>query len=418
VLAPFWLAPYTLESVFYASSKAIVVDANDTVTDSVGLVEPRLERFDTPLLLDCGRTLQGFDLMIETYGTLNAERSNAILICHALSGHHHAAGYHRESDSKAGWWDSCIGPNKAIDTNLFFVVALNNLGGCHGSTGPTSINPDTGRIYGADFPLVTVRDWVRSQALLADRLGIMVWHAVVGGSLGGMQAQQWAVDYPARLRNCVVIASTPKLSAQNIAFNEVARQSILSDPDFHGGRYLEHDTYPRRGLILARMVGHLTYLTDEAMKQKFGRDLKSGKFMYGYDVEFQVESYLRYQGEQFSKNFDANTYLLMTKALDYFDPAREFDEDLVRALSGASCRFLVVSFTTDWRFAPSRSQEIVDALIANNKSVSYIDVDAPQGHDAFLFPIPRYVETLSAFLAAGLPNLPPSPVKQGAAHAA
>jgi len=395
-----------------------VVDSNDTVADSVGLVMPRLERFDTPLLLDCGRTLQGFDLMIETYGSLNADGSNAILICHALSGHHHAAGYHRESDSKAGWWDSCIGPNKAIDTNLFFVVALNNLGGCHGSTGPTSINSDTGRIYGADFPLVTVRDWVRSQAMLADRLGIAVWHAVVGGSLGGMQAQQWAVDYPARLRNCVVIASTPKLSAQNIAFNEVARQSILSDPDFHGGRYLEHDTYPRRGLILARMVGHLTYLTDEAMKQKFGRDLKSGKFMYGYDVEFQVESYLRYQGEQFSKNFDANTYLLMTKALDYFDPAREFDEDLVRALSGASCRFLVVSFTTDWRFAPSRSQEIVDALIANNKSVSYIDVDAPQGHDAFLFPIPRYVETLKSFLTAGVQTPSPRPVTQGAHDAA
>jgi len=363
---------------------------------------PQRQQFDSPLLLDCGRSLPTFDLMIETYGTLNADASNAILICHALSGHHHAAGYHHESDSKLGWWDSCIGPNKAIDTDLFFVVALNNLGGCHGSTGPTSINPDTGKIYGPDFPLVTVRDWVRSQALLADRLGIKVWHAVVGGSLGGMQAQQWAVDYPERLRNCVVIASTPKLSAQNIAFNEVARQSILSDPDFHGGRYLEHATYPRRGLVLARMVGHLTYLTDEAMKQKFGRDLKSGKFMYGYDVEFQVESYLRYQGEQFSKNFDANTYLLMTKALDYFDPAREFEEDLVQALSGASCRFLVVSFSTDWRFAPSRSAEIVDALIANNKSVSYIDVDAPQGHDAFLFPIPRYVETLRAFLAAGL----------------
>ncbi|MEC7120447.1 MAG: homoserine O-acetyltransferase [Pseudomonadota bacterium] len=378
--------------------------------DSVGLVTPRLERFETPLLLDCGRTLHGFDLMIETYGTLNTEGSNAILICHALSGHHHAAGYHSESDQKSGWWDSCIGPNKAIDTNIFFVVALNNLGGCHGSTGPTSMNPETNRVYGPDFPLVTVRDWVRSQVLLSDRLGIKVWHAVVGGSLGGMQAQQWAVDYPDRLRHCVVIASTPKLSAQNIAFNEVARQSILSDPDFHGGRYLEQDTYPRRGLILARMVGHLTYLTDDAMKQKFGRDLKSGKFMYGYDVEFQVESYLRYQGEQFSKNFDANTYLLMTKALDYFDPSREYDEDLVRALANVNCRFLVVSFTTDWRFAPSRSQEIVDALIANGKSVSYIDVDAPQGHDAFLFPIPRYVGALRAFLSS--PNL------QGVTHAA
>ncbi len=411
---PHFGLPRTLVDRFFcARSRAIVVDSNDASVDSVGLVVPQLAHFDTPLLLDCGRMLPTFDLMLETYGTLNADRSNAILICHALSGHHHAAGYHRESENKLGWWDSCIGPNKAIDTNLFFVVALNNLGGCHGSTGPTSINPDTGKIYGPDFPLVTVRDWVRSQALLADRLGISVWHAVVGGSLGGMQAQQWAVDYPMRLRHCVVIASTPKLSAQNIAFNEVARQSILSDPDFHGGRYLEQDTYPRRGLILARMVGHLTYLTDEAMKQKFGRDLKSGKFMYGYDVEFQVESYLRYQGEQFSKNFDANTYLLMTKALDYFDPAREFDEDLMRAFSGASCRFLVVSFSTDWRFAPSRSEELVDALIANQKNVSYIEVDAPQGHDAFLFPIPRYVQTLRAFLGSGL-----QPKLQGAEHAA
>jgi homoserine O-acetyltransferase len=368
--------------------------------DSVGIVTPQREHFAAPLLLECGRTLPNFDLMVETYGTLNADASNAILICHALSGSHHAAGYHSANDHKAGWWDECIGPNKAIDTNRFFVVATNNIGGCHGSTGPTSINPDTGRIYGPDFPLVTVRDWVKVQSMLADRMGIATWYAVVGGSLGGMQAQQWAVDYPTRLKHCVVIASTPKLSAQNIAFNEVARQSILSDPDFCDGRYLENDTYPRRGLILARMVGHLTYLTDDAMKQKFGRDLKSGKFMYGYDVEFQVESYLRYQGEQFSKNFDANTYLIMTKALDYFDPARDHAEDLRLALARATCRFLVVSFTTDWRFAPSRSQEIVDALIDNGQSVSYIDVDAPQGHDAFLFPIPRYVHTLRAFLHA------------------
>ncbi len=367
--------------------------------DSVGLVEPRCEAFEQPLRLECGRVLPRFDLMVETYGQLNADRSNAILICHALSGHHHAAGYH-EGQSKPGWWDALIGPGKAIDTTRFFVVATNNLGGCHGSTGPTSINPDTGRVYGADFPLVTVRDWVRVQALLADRMQIAVWHAVIGGSLGGMQAQQWAVDFPTRLRHCVVIASTPKLSAQNIAFNEVARQSILSDPDFHGGRYLEAGTYPRRGLILARMVGHLTYLTDDAMKQKFGRDLKSGTFQYGYDVEFQVESYLRYQGEQFSKNFDANTYLLMTKALDYFDPAREYADDLPAAFARAQCRFLVVSFTTDWRFAPSRSQEIVDALIHNQQPVSHLNVAAPQGHDAFLFAIPPYVAAVRAFLGA------------------
>ncbi len=370
--------------------------------DSVGLVAPRMEQFEQALTLETGRVLPRFDLMIESYGTLNADASNAILICHALSGHHHAAGYH-EGESKAGWWDSCIGPGKAIDTNLYYVVALNNIGGCNGSTGPVSPNPENdNKPYGPDFPLVTVRDWVKVQALLADRLGIAIWHAIVGGSLGGMQALQWTVDYPHRLKNCAIIASTPKLSAQNIAFNEVARQSILSDPDFHDGRYLEQNTFPKRGLILARMVGHITYLSEEAMKEKFGRDLKSGNFLYGYDVEFQVESYLRYQGEQFSRNFDANTYLIMTKALDYFDPAREHDGNLSQALAPATCRFLVVSFTTDWRFAPSRSREIVDALIKNRQPVSYIEVDAPQGHDSFLFPIPRYVDTLRGFL--GQPN--------------
>ncbi len=366
--------------------------------DSVGLVTPQRMEVNEPLTLACERVLASYTLMYETYGTLNADKSNAVLICHALSGHHHAAGYHHENDSKAGWWDNCIGPNKAIDTNQFFVVALNNLGGCHGSSGPSSFNPETGRIYGPDFPLVTVRDWVQVQARLSDYLGIDCWAAIVGGSLGGMQALQWAVDFPARLRSAVIIASAPKLSAQNIAFNEVARQSILSDPDFHGGRYSEMDTIPKRGLILARMVGHITYLSDDAMKQKFGRDLKSGKFLYGYDVEFQVESYLRHQGEVFSQNFDANTYLLMTKALDYFDPAREFDDNLQAALARATCRFLVISFTTDWRFAPERSQEIVNALMAQGKQVAYADIDAPQGHDSFLFPIPRYVTLLKNFM--------------------
>ena len=368
--------------------------------DSVGLVTPQRVDFTQPLLLACERTLDAYTLMYETYGTLNADKSNAILICHALSGHHHAAGYHSENDKKAGWWDSCIGPNKAIDTNQFFVVALNNLGGCHGSTGPASFNPATGRLYGADFPLMTVKDWVQSQVRLMDYLGIDCWAAVIGGSLGGMQVLQWTVDFPQRLRSAVIIASAPKLSAQNIAFNEVARQSILSDPDFYGGHYYEQDTYPKRGLILARMVGHITYLSDDAMKQKFGRDLKTGKFLYGYDVEFQVESYLRHQGEVFSKNFDANTYLLMTKALDYFDPAREYNDDLQQALKSANCRFLVISFTTDWRFSPQRSQEIVNALIAQGKQVAYADIDAPQGHDSFLFPIPRYVTLLKNFLTS------------------
>ena len=371
---------------------------------SVGLVAPQTFHFSEPLTLECNRTLPSFDLVIETYGTLNQDKSNAILICHALSGSHHAAGYYKDGGKKVGWWDNMIGPNKAIDTNRFFVVCVNNIGSCFGSTGPTTINPDstldggTPRAYGPDFPLVTIKDWVKTQAMLSDRLGIEVWHAIVGGSMGGMQALQWSVDYPNRLKRCVVIASTPKLSAQNIAFNEVARQSILSDPDFKDGRYLQAGTYPRRGLILARMVGHITYLTDNAMKAKFGRDLKSGKFMYGFDVEFQVESYLRYQGEQFSRNFDANTYLIMTKALDYFDPSREYQQSLVKAMAQTKCKFLVVSFTTDWRFSPSRSVEIVDALITNNKPVSYLDIDAEQGHDSFLFPIPLYVKSLRAFL--------------------
>ena len=400
--------------------------------NSVGIVTPKLFHFAEPLTLECQRTLPSFDLMVETYGTLNEDKSNAVLICHALSGNHHAAGYHSIDDKKSGWWDNMIGPNKAIDTNRFFVVCLNNIGSCFGSTGPTSINPeaepylnDAGEtlqpVYGPDFPLVTIKDWVKTQAMLSDRLGITVWHAIVGGSMGGMQALQWSVDYPDRLKRCVVIASTPKLSAQNIAFNEVARQSILSDPEFKDGRYLQVGTYPRRGLILARMVGHITYLTDDAMKAKFGRDLKSGKFMYGYDVEFQVESYLRYQGERFSENFDANTYLLMTKALDYFDPTRDYSaapaarpttgtddsavahhesNDLKAAFAHTQCQFLVVSFTTDWRFAPERSQEIVNALMATGKPVSYLNVDAPHGHDSFLFDIPRYMGAVQGFLNA------------------
>ena len=366
--------------------------------DSVGLVTPQTAQFDQPLLLECARELKAYQIVYETYGTLNADASNAVLICHALSGHHHAAGYHSMDDAKPGWWDNCIGPGKPIDTTKFFVVALNNLGGCNGSTGPTSANPETGLNYGPDFPLVTVKDWVRSQARLADRLGIQAWAAVVGGSLGGMQVLQWSIDFPGRIRHAVVIASAPKLSAQNIAFNEVARQSILTDPDFHGGHYYQYDTFPRQGLILARMVGHITYLSDDAMKQKFGRDLKSGKFHYGFDVEFQVESYLRHQGEVFSRNFDANTYLLMTKALDYFDPAREYEHDLDKALAHARCKFLVISFTTDWRFSPERSREIVDALIHEGKQVSYAEIDAPQGHDSFLFNIPRYTNVLSAYM--------------------
>lgn len=368
--------------------------------DSVGLVSPQIMSFDKPLNLACGKELAAnYQIIYETYGSLNAEHSNAVLICHALSGHHHAAGYHSLEDKKPGWWDNCIGPGKAIDTNRFFVVSINNLGGCNGSTGPSSINPETGKPYGAKFPVVTVEDWVHSQARLADQLGINQWAAVVGGSLGGMQALQWTISYPERIRHCLAIASASKLSAQNIAFNEVARQAILSDPDFFDGSFQEKGVIPKRGLILARMVGHITYLSDDAMGQKFGRDLKHEKLNYDFhNVEFQVESYLRYQGEEFSGRFDANTYLLMTKALDYFDPAAQYNGDLAATLANAKADFCVMSFTTDWRFSPTRSKEIVDALIAAEKKVSYLEIDAPQGHDAFLMPIPRYLEAFSTYM--------------------
>jgi homoserine O-acetyltransferase/O-succinyltransferase len=366
--------------------------------DSVGLVTPRKVAIERPLTLDGGKTLARHDLVVETYGTLNAARSNAILVCHALSGDHHAAGYHDAADRKPGWWDSCIGPGKPIDTHRFHVVALNNLGGCRGSTGPNTINPDTGKPWGPDFPIVTVRDWVRSQAMLADALGIQRWAAVIGGSLGGFQVMQWAIDFPKRIAHALVIAAAPKLSAQNIAFNEIARQAILSDPDFHGGRFYEHGVVPSRGLKLARMLGHITYLSDAAMREKFGRVLRSGVMSFNYEVEFEVESYLRYQGQSFVERFDANTYLLMTKALDYFDPAREFGDDLAAAFARARAKFLVLAFSSDWRFAPSRSREIVRALVQAGRDVSYALIDAALGHDDFLMPLPEYNRVLSTYL--------------------
>ena len=367
--------------------------------DSVGLVTPQLAQFDEPLALACGRSLSAYELIYETYGTLNSTASNAVLICHALSGHHHAAGYHSAAERKPGWWDSCIGPGKPIDTNRFFVVSLNNLGGCNGSTGPSSPNPTTGKPYGADFPVLTVVDWVHSQARLADRLGIAQWAAVVGGSLGGMQALQWTITYPDRVRHCVDIASAPKLSAQNIAFNEVARQAILTDPEFHGGSFQDQGVIPKRGLMLARMVGHITYLSDDSMGEKFGRELKSDKLNYDFhSVEFQVESYLRYQGEEFSGRFDANTYLLMTKALDYFDPAASHDGDLAATLADVTAQYCIMSFTTDWRFSPARSREMVDALMAARKNVCYLEIDSPYGHDAFLIPTQRYMQGFSNYM--------------------
>lgn len=367
---------------------------------SVGLVTAHTLHFDEPLALACGRSLDSYDIVYETYGELNPDRSNAVLICHALSGHHHAAGRHHPDDRKPGWWEECIGPGKPIDTRRFFVVSLNNIGGCHGSTGPASINPATGQPWGPDFPDLRVRDWVHSQARLADRLGIDCWAAVIGGSLGGMQAMRWALLYPDRLRHCVVIAAALRLSAQNLAFNEIARHAIEADPDFDNGHYLRNGKVPVRGLSLARMIGHITYLSDDAMADKFGRELRSGSLEQGAAeaAEFQVQSYLRYQGSQFSGSFDANTYILMTRALDYFDLAREYGDDPVAALENSRCRFLVMSFSTDWRFSPARSREIVDALIAARRDVTYVNIDASEGHDAFLMPIPRYLEVFSAYM--------------------
>lgn len=367
---------------------------------SVGIVTPQTLHVDTPLELSSGRTLSSYDLVYETYGELNAAASNAVLICHALSGHHHAAGYHSDSDTKPGWWDAYIGPGKPIDTDQFFIVSLNNIGGCHGSTGPTSINPDTGKPWGPDFPQLRCRDWVNTQLELMHALGIKQWAAVAGGSLGGMQAMRWSLKYPDLIRHCVVIASAMKLTAQNIAFNEVARQAIVTDPGFHDGDYLAHDTIPKQGLRLARMVGHITYLSEDGMKEKFGRELKAGTLELGSSetVEFQVESYLRYQGDVFSEAFDANTYILMTKALDLFDLSHEYGGDPVEAFKHALCDYLVISFTTDWRFSPARSREIVDALIAARKPVNYAEIEANFGHDAFLIPNPRYEAVLTAYM--------------------
>lgn len=369
-------------------------------SNSVGIVAPQVARFSEPLKLTCGRELANYELVYETYGVLNAERSNAVLICHALSGNHHAAGYHSQDDKKPGWWDECIGPGKPIDTTRFFVVSLNNLGGCHGSTGPSSINPATGQPWGPDFPPMRTRDWVHSQARLADYLGIGCWAAVVGGSLGGMQAMRWSLEFPERIRHCIVIAAALKLSAQNLAFNEVARQAIESDPEFAGGQYQVRNTQPAKGLALARMIGHITYLSDDAMANKFGRHLRSGSLGLGQETnaEFQVQSYLRHQGSQFSGNFDANTYILMTRALDYFDLALEYDNDPVAAFRHARCSFLVISFSTDWRFSPERSREIVDALLAAERPVTYAEIEANEGHDAFLMPIPRYLDVFRAYM--------------------
>jgi len=364
---------------------------------SQGIVAPQSMHFATPLQLQSGALLADYTLVYETYGSLNADKSNAVLVCHALNASHHVAGVYQDDEKNVGWWDNMVGPGKALDTNKFFVIGVNNLGSCFGSTGPMHINAATGKPYGAEFPVVTVEDWVQAQARLADALGIRQFAAVMGGSLGGMQALAWSLAYPDRLRHCVVIASTPKLSAQNIAFNDVARQAILTDPGFHGGDYYAHGVVPKNGLRVARMVGHITYLSDDDMAEKFGRDLRSGAYQFGFGIDFEIESYLRYQGDKFSEYFDANTYLLITKALDYFDPAKEYGGDLTLALSKTQAQFLLVSFMTDWRFSPERSREIVQALVNNKRRVSYAEIDAPHGHDAFLLDDPRYMSVVGEY---------------------
>ncbi len=395
------------------------------------IVTPQTRRFDEPLPLQSGALLPAYELVFETYGSLNAERSNAVLVCHALNASHHVAGLHADASGQPlprseGWWDNMIGPGKPLDTNRFFVIGVNNLGSCFGSTGPTHTNPATGQPWGADFPVVTVEDWVNAQARLLDALGIETLAAVMGGSLGGMQTLSWALQYPDRVRHAVVVASAPNLTAENIAFNEVARRAIVTDPDFHGGHYLREGTLPRRGLRIARMIGHITYLSDDVMNEKFGREqwiptlpaaraspppegerfalgrsggeTASPNYRYStQEIEFQIESYLRYQGDKFSDYFDANTYLLITRALDYFDPARGHGGRLSAALARATAKFLLISFTTDWRFAPARSREIVKALLENRREVSYAEIDAPHGHDAFLLDDPRYLAAVRAY---------------------
>jgi homoserine O-acetyltransferase/O-succinyltransferase len=364
---------------------------------SVGFVTPQTMRFEEPLDLASGARIADYELCYETYGSLNAERDNAVLICHALNASHHVAGRYADRPEQIGWWDNMVGPGRPVDTRRFFVIGVNNLGSCFGSTGPMSTSPSTGRPYGASFPVVTVEDWVDAQARLADRLGIRRFAAVMGGSLGAMQALSWTIRYPERIGHCVAIAITPRLSAQNIAFNDVARTAIRSDPDFHGGDYYSKGVVPKAGLRVARMIGHITYLSDDVMAEKFGRSLRTPDYAFGYGAEFEVESYLRYQGDKFSEYFDANTYLLITRALDYFDPARAYGGDLVQALAPAQANFLLVSFTTDWRFAPARTREIVEALVVNGRQVAYAEIEAPHGHDAFLLDDARYHRLVAAY---------------------
>lgn len=379
------------------------MNATASPPQSVGIVATQYANLfadgTTSLTLDCEATLAPVRVAYETYGQLNADKSNAVLICHALSGNAHAAGRHRADERKAGWWDNYIGPGKPFDTNHYFVICSNNLGGCDGTTGPSSINPATGRPFGLTFPMITIADMTRLQKALMDYLEIPQLLAVAGGSMGGMIALQWALDYPEAMRAAIIIASTPRLSAQNIAFNAVARQAIMVDPHFNGGDYYgEEVPRPVNGLALARMIAHITYLSEKGLHGKFGRQLQDRKQLsYGFERDFAVESYLHYQGSSFVNKFDANTYLYITKAMDYFDPFPD-PETTAKRLQKVVARLLVISFDTDWRFDTSRSKELVKLLNWHRKNVTFEQFHSLHGHDAFLIDDPLYMESLGSFI--------------------
>ena len=372
-----------------------------TASNSVGLIEPQTFTFaeDEPFCLESGAALSPVTLAYETYGRLNAERSNAILIPHALTGSAHAAGYHSEVDKKPGWWDECIGPGKAFDTNKFFVICSNVVGGCYGSTGPSSIDPTTGQPYGLHFPVVTIGDMVRSQVKLIDHLGIDRLLCVAGGSMGGMQVLEWAAHHPDRLAAAIPLATTAHHSPMLIAFGEVGRQAIYADAHWHNGDYYDKPCRPDAGLAVARMVGHITYLSDESMAQKFGRRLR-GQEKYGYEfqTEFEIESYLKYNGSKFTRRFDANSYLYVTKAMDYFDLAAETGSLAAAFARSANLKYLVVSFTSDWLYPSYHSKELVRALTAVGADVTYLDIESSWGHDAFLLEVETMTELIGSFL--------------------
>ena len=365
--------------------------------NSIGIVKPKIFKCADPIKLSCGMTLDNYELIYETYGKLNKNKDNAVLVCHALSGNQHVAGKHKKTDKHPGWWDSLVGPGKPLNTNKFFVIGVNNLGGNEGSTGPKSINPKTKKVWGSSFPIITVEDWVKTQKTLINYLGIQRLSSVIGGSLGGMQALEWNLQFPNEVKNTIIIAAAPNLTAQNIAFNEVARQSIITDPDFQKGNFYTKKNKPKRGLRVARMLGHITYLSNDAMKSKFGRKKKNKDFQYDFNTEFEIESYLNYQGDKFAKEFDANTYIRMTKALDYYDPTKQNKKKLSAVFKKIKSKFLVISFTSDWRFSPARSKEIVKSLLDNNINVSYAEISAESGHDAFLMSDDNYHEILNSF---------------------